>query len=82
VTDDMFLVAARTLAELTGPERLAQGALYPPVSALRRVSRTIACRVVAEARDAGVGRALRDEDIEDAVDDFMWFPEYASYKAE
>jgi malic enzyme len=80
VTDDMFLAAARTLADLTSPERLAQGALYPPVSALRRVSRQIAMRVVTVARDAGLGRGLRDEDIEEAVDDLMWFPDYAAYK--
>jgi malic enzyme len=80
ITDEMFLEAARTLANLTGPDRLAQGALYPPISTLRRISRQIAMRVVTVARDAGIGRGLRDDDIEDAVDAFMWFPDYSPYK--
>ncbi len=80
VTDDMFLEAAKTLADLVTPERLAQGALYPPVSTLRRVSRQIAVRVVGVARDAGVGRAFREYDIEEAVDELMWFPDYVPYE--
>ncbi len=79
VTDGMFLRAARALAALVSDERLAAGALYPPPSELRRVSRDIAVAVVREARDSGVGRALRDEEVEEAVEDAMWWPDYAPY---
>jgi malic enzyme len=82
VTDEMFLVAAYTLANYVTDERLATGAMYPPVSTLRDVSRAIAIRVVCQARDCGVGRAYHDEQIEQAVDATMWFPAYrASAKA-
>jgi malic enzyme len=82
VTDTMFLVAARRLAEMVGPERLAQGALYPSQNDLRAVSREIAIAVVREARRAGVGRAFHDDEIEHAVDMSMWEPSYVEYKPE
>lgn len=80
VTEDMFLTAGQALAELTSNERLEQGALYPQVSELRRISREIAIRVVRQARDAGVGRAYADDQIVPAVDAAMWYPNYREYQ--
>jgi malic enzyme len=80
ITDEMFLLAARTLAEMVSPERLAIGALYPPVSDLRKVSREIAAKVVCQSRDCGVGRLYRDEEVFEAVDSAMWYPEYLAYR--
>jgi malic enzyme len=79
ITDEMFLLAAETLAEMVSPERLAQGALYPAVSELREVSRQIAAKVVCQSRDCGVGRLYRDEEVLDAVDSAIWFPAYLPY---
>ena len=79
VSDEMFLVAARTLAAAVSPERLALGALYPPIGELRSISRAIARGVVREARDRGLGRALTDDDAAAAVDAAMWVPEYVRY---
>jgi malic enzyme len=76
ITDEMFLLAAYTLAELVTDERLAAGAIYPPISALRDVSRAVAIRVVCQARECGVGRHLHDDQVEAAVDAAMWFPAY------
>jgi malic enzyme len=79
VTNEMFLVAAHALAEVMTEDQLLQGALYPTASALRKVSRQIACRVVQEARDSGLGRVYRDEQVEQAVDSAMWYPDYVGY---
>ncbi len=76
VTDRMFLVSARILANTVSGERLTQGALYPPIAELRSISRAIAVAVAREAREAGVGPMATDEQIEDAVDDAMWTPDY------
>ncbi len=81
VTDEMFLVAAHTLADMATPERLASGSLYPPIGSLREVTRAIAVRVVCQARDCGVGRGIHDEQIERAIDDAMWYPAYPRYVA-
>jgi malic enzyme len=82
LTDDAFLIAARTLASLVGDDRLAGGTMYPPVSTLRAVARQIAEALVVHFRDTGYGRQLHDDQITDAVDRAMWRPEYLSYTAD
>jgi malic enzyme len=79
VTDRMFLVAATTLADAVAAERLERGALYPPLSGLRAISRAIAVAVARKARDSGLARIMSDEQIEEAVDAAMWRPDYEPY---
>jgi malic enzyme len=88
VSDDMFLTAATTLAEMVPPERLETGALYPSVSALRPVSRAIAARIVAGLRSSGPdgetpGPAGPESEaaILAEVDAAMWTPAYVPYRA-
>jgi malate dehydrogenase (oxaloacetate-decarboxylating) len=78
LTDDLFLVAARELARQVSAERLAAGAIYPPIAELRSCARAIAIEVVRHARDTGFGRQYHDEEIEPAVDRAMWWPAYAA----
>ncbi|HEX7195799.1 MAG TPA: NAD-dependent malic enzyme [Candidatus Limnocylindria bacterium] len=77
VSDAMVLVAARTLAEAVSSERLAGGALYPPVSQLRAVSRSIAVAVAREAARSGL--AEPNDRLEADVDAAMWWPAYVPY---
>jgi malic enzyme len=80
ITDEMFLLAARTLSAMVSDERLASGALYPAVSELREVSRQIALKVVCQSRDCGVGRLYRDDEAEEAIEAAMWYPSYLPYR--
>jgi malate dehydrogenase (oxaloacetate-decarboxylating) len=76
ITDEMFCVAATTLAGLVPGDRVADGALYPPVADLRQVSRAIAVAVATQARRDGVASMAPDDDIDKAVTEAMWFPGY------
>ncbi len=76
ITDDMFAVAATTLASLVPPDRVAQGALYPPVADLRRVSHAVATAVATQARQDGVARLAPGDDIDKAVAAATWYPSY------
>ncbi len=76
VTDRMFLVAATTLADMVPPERLEQAAIYPRLTELRYISRAIAIAVAKEGRDGGVAPKATDAELEEAVDAFIWAPEY------
>ncbi len=81
LTDEAFLVAARTLAGLISNERLEHGAIYPPIAELPRAARAIAIALVGHLRDSGYGRQYRDEEIEPAVDRAIWQPDYLPYIA-
>ena len=41
VTDEMFLAAARALADVVTPEQIDQGQLYPEPKDLRKVAATV-----------------------------------------
>ncbi len=77
ISDAMVLVAARTLADAVTGERLSAGALYPPIPALRAVSRSIALAVAREAISSGL--AAPNESLESEVDAAMWWPAYVPY---
>src|SRR5450759_4496291 len=67
VTDGMFAVAAQRLADEVKESDLASGSLFPSTHEIRRISARIAEGVVAEARNAGVGRKISDAEIPKAV---------------
>ena len=75
----MFLLAARTLAAAVTGDRLATGALYPPVGDLRAVTRAIALEVAGEAVRSGVAGISPDTDLVATVDGAMWWPDYVPY---
>ena len=76
IDPEIFLVAARTLADMVSEERLAQGALYPDQSELRNVSGRIAAAIVRYASVRRLGRSVADEDVEDLVAASTWYPDY------
>ncbi|HEX4885436.1 MAG TPA: NAD-dependent malic enzyme [Casimicrobiaceae bacterium] len=78
-TDAMFMAAARTLATTVSENDLAQGSLYPPLSAVRHVSAQIATAVAEVAFAAGLARIDRPVDLLAHVESFMYDPRYPVY---
>jgi malate dehydrogenase (oxaloacetate-decarboxylating)(NADP+) len=79
VTDDMFHAAARTLAHSISDDALHAGALYPRLTRIREVSAAIAVEVARVAYQDGLAGGEEPADLEAAVLDAMWEPEYRSY---
>ena len=79
VTDAMFYVAARTLAEQITPDALARGSLYPSLTMIRQVSARIAEAVALEAYATGLAVKPRPEDLTVAIRAQMFDPTYPSY---
>jgi malate dehydrogenase (oxaloacetate-decarboxylating) len=80
VTDEMILAASRAISALVTPEQEAMGLLLPEMRDIRRVSAAVAVAVGKEARDAGLGRLLDDEQLEETVRKAQWTPRYAPYR--
>ena len=81
ITDEMFLVAAQTLAAQVTDGDLAQGSLYPPLKAIRGVSAHIAAAVAAVAYRHGLAGTPEPPDVLAAVKQAMYEPDYATYAA-
>ena len=81
VTDEMFLVAARTLAEQVTDADLAQGSLYPPLSRVREVSAAIATAVARVAYEHGLATAPKPADLDAFIRAQMYDPRYETYVA-
>jgi malic enzyme len=79
ITEEMFLKAARALSDQVTDERLAAGALYPPVESLNEISRAVALAVAQEAVDSGVAQVRAGTDLETVLDEAMWWPSYVPY---
>jgi malic enzyme len=76
VTDEMFAAAASALADQLRQQDVDEGALYPPIPALRRVTASIADAVIREARRSGHGVAIADDEIPARIRQAMWEPVY------
>jgi malate dehydrogenase (oxaloacetate-decarboxylating)(NADP+) len=79
ITDEMFMAAARTLAEHTSEADLAQGSLYPPLGRVREVSAHIAAAVAEVAYRGGFATLERPDDLVGFMRAQMYDPRYASY---
>ncbi|MGB3526041.1 MAG: NAD-dependent malic enzyme [Flavobacteriales bacterium] len=74
ISDAMFLIATRTLAEMVQEKDIARGSLYPRLTEIRNLSHAVAVAVAEEAFRSGLARVERPDDLEKAVADYMYDP--------
>jgi malate dehydrogenase (oxaloacetate-decarboxylating)(NADP+) len=79
VTDNMFYIAAKTLAGLVSRQDLEQGLVYPGLSKIRDISASIAVAVAAEAYDKGLAMVPGPENLEEMIREKMYEPVYPSF---
>jgi len=79
ITDEMFLAAAHSLANLVTESDLERGRVYPPLSRIRSVSAKIAYDVAKIVYDQGLTDKEEPEDIEAEIHDYMYHPVYPHY---
>jgi malate dehydrogenase (oxaloacetate-decarboxylating)(NADP+) len=79
VTDEMFLAAARTLAQQVSPAELDEGRLYPRLTHIRKVSHAVAAAVIRVACERGLAGVAVPDDLDEYVRSLMYEPEYRNY---
>lgn len=76
VTDEMFFVAAKTLAQQVTEADLATGGTYPPLEKIREVSLAIATAVAEVAFERGLADTARPQNLSAFIQAQMYVPEY------
>ena len=76
VTDEMFMAAAHTLANLVSEADLEQGSLYPALPRIREVSAHIAAAVAGVAYNRGLAAGQPPKDLLAFVQSQMYDPRY------
>lgn len=76
VTEDMFIVAAKAVAEQVTPDDLALGLIYPPQRDIRKASLHVAARIAELIFDKGLARVPRPADIEAHINELAYIPRY------
>ncbi len=76
VTDEVFLVAARALADQVSGEHLSEGRIYPPLNSIRDVSIAVATSVTKVADRSGRLCRLPKRELEERLRALMYVPSY------
>lgn len=79
VTEEMFYIAARRLADLATPEDLALGQIFPSLKRIREVSLVIGTAVAEVAFSRGLTRMPRPDDVTALARAAMFDPVYPSF---
>ena len=79
VTDEMFSVAAKALANAASEADLELGRIYPSLTKIKEVSTTIATAVAEVAYNRGLARKPKPDDLSAYIKSQMYEPEYQRY---
>jgi len=76
VPDDLFIAAARGVADLVTPAQLESGLLYPPQSSILETERQAAVRVAEAIFRLDLARVPKPRDIDAFISSQMYAPAY------
>ncbi len=80
ITDAMFMVAGKKVAELSPTVTDKDGQLLPPVTELRSVAITVAQAVARQAQADGVAEACDAATLDARIAARIWDPKYQPYR--
>jgi malate dehydrogenase (oxaloacetate-decarboxylating) len=80
ISDEMFLAAARTIADFSPARHDPQANLLAPLVELRKLSFHVAIAVAKQAQAEGLADPISDEELIAAVRAKMWEPVYATHR--
>jgi malate dehydrogenase (oxaloacetate-decarboxylating)(NADP+) len=78
VTEEMFIVAAKAVAEQVGEDSLATGLIYPPQSKIFEASLHVATAIATYIFDNKLARVARPDDVAALVRSRAYKPAYPS----
>lgn len=76
VTEDMFIVAAKAVAELVTQEDLDKGLIYPPQHDIRAAELHTAVRIAERIYENGLARVPRPDDLAAHIEQMAYLPAY------
>jgi malate dehydrogenase (oxaloacetate-decarboxylating) len=80
VSDAMFMVAARAVAELSPARSTNEGRLLPRVSELRAVALAVAKATARQAQADGLAEPCPDDVMDARIESYVWEPRYRAYE--
>ncbi|WP_445003544.1 NAD-dependent malic enzyme [Halomonas mongoliensis] len=80
VTDDMLMAASRALAREAPIVKEGEGALLPPLTRIRELSKAIAFDVAAQAQGEGVALKTDGLKLRASIERNCWTPAYRAYR--
>jgi malate dehydrogenase (oxaloacetate-decarboxylating) len=79
ISKGMFAAAANAVAKMSDTSKLS-ASLLPSIEKLQEVSKYVAIEVAYAAIHEGIAR-IDIQDVENAIEDAMWKPEYKEIKS-
>ena len=76
VTEEMFIVAAKAVAEQVGDDSLEVGLIYPPQSKILTASLKVAEKIAAHIFERGLARVPRPKDVTGLIAEKAYVPAY------
>jgi len=80
ITDEMFYIAAETLASMVSKENLLQRTVYPSIEGIREISINIAYEICKRNLENCPENIQKSENLKETIKQLMYVPIYQNYK--